>query len=164
MDTPTTPPTTTPPPPPQEPRPKRLTRSSTNKVIAGVCGGLGEYLGVDPTIVRIVFAAMLFGGGFGVGLYIVLWLVMPEGETDTRPVEERMRGAGEQMKTTAEKAFASTASGGRADGRLIFGAILIAIGIISIVNIYSPWTIFRWDTMWPLVIVIAGFALIFKRQ
>ena len=56
---------------------KRLTRSN-NKMIAGVCAGLAEYLDIDPTIVRIVGVLMVLFAGFGILLYIILWLIMPK--------------------------------------------------------------------------------------
>ena len=58
---------------------KRLYRSTTTRMIAGVCGGLGEYFDIDPTIVRIVFIIGALAGGPGVLLYIILALVVPEG-------------------------------------------------------------------------------------
>ena len=54
---------------------KRLTRSD-DKMIGGVCAGLAEYLDIDPTIVRIVL--MVLFAGFGILLYIILWLIMPK--------------------------------------------------------------------------------------
>ncbi|MBR1757329.1 MAG: PspC domain-containing protein [Lachnospiraceae bacterium] len=55
---------------------KKLYRSSRNKVICGVCGGLGEYLGVDPTIVRLLF--VLFGAtGTGMLAYFIAAVIMP---------------------------------------------------------------------------------------
>lgn len=59
---------------------KKLTRSRTDKYIAGVCGGLAEYFGIDASLVRIgmVLAAVLLP--FGVGLYLLLWLILPFGE------------------------------------------------------------------------------------
>ena len=56
---------------------KRLTRSN-NKMIGGVCAGLAEYLDIDPTIVRIVWVLMVLFAGFGILLYIILWLIMPK--------------------------------------------------------------------------------------
>lgn len=56
---------------------KRLTRSS-NKMIGGVCAGLAEYLDIDLTIVRIVWVLMVLFAGFGILLYVILWLVMPK--------------------------------------------------------------------------------------
>lgn len=57
--------------------PKRLLRSNTNRVIGGVCGGIGEYFTIDPVIARIIFVlTAIFGAGFLV--YIILWIMMPE--------------------------------------------------------------------------------------
>jgi phage shock protein C len=58
---------------------KRLTLSHNSK-IAGVCGGIAEYLNVDPTIVRVIFVALAIAGGHGLLLYIALWLIMPKPE------------------------------------------------------------------------------------
>ena len=57
---------------------KRLTRSRTNRMIGGVCGGLGEYFGIDPTLIRIAFVALiLLGMGSPVLGYILLWIIIP---------------------------------------------------------------------------------------
>jgi phage shock protein C len=58
---------------------KKLTRSS-NKVLAGVCGGIAEYFGIDPTVVRVCYAALsVFAAGFpGILLYIIMLLLIPE--------------------------------------------------------------------------------------
>ena len=56
---------------------KKLTRSADRK-LAGVCGGLAEYLGLEPTIVRIIWILCFFLGGFGLLAYLIMWLVMPE--------------------------------------------------------------------------------------
>jgi len=56
---------------------KRLHRSRTEKIIAGVCGGLAEYFEVDPTLVRVLWVLMVLLAGTGVLLYIVLWIIMP---------------------------------------------------------------------------------------
>ena len=56
---------------------KRLSRSN-NKMIGGVCAGIAEYLGLDPTLVRIVWVLLLFFAGFGILLYLILWIIMPK--------------------------------------------------------------------------------------
>ena len=56
---------------------KRLYRSQRDKKIGGVCGGLGEYFNLDPVIFRIVFIVLLFIGGFGALLYLIMWFVVP---------------------------------------------------------------------------------------
>jgi phage shock protein PspC (stress-responsive transcriptional regulator) len=59
-------------------QPKKLTRSSNDKMLAGVCGGLGQYLGIDSTVVRLIFVLLALAGGPGILAYIILWLVVPE--------------------------------------------------------------------------------------
>ena len=58
--------------------PKRLKRSNTNKVVAGVCGGVGEYFNIDPVIIRIIMLLLVLGAGTGVVAYLIAWLVIPE--------------------------------------------------------------------------------------
>jgi phage shock protein C len=59
---------------------KRLTRSATDKMLCGVCGGIAEYLDVDPTVIRVAYVALsLFSAAFpGLILYIVLALIIPQ--------------------------------------------------------------------------------------
>jgi phage shock protein C len=57
---------------------KKLTRSRTDKKIAGVCGGFADYLEMDVTLVRIVWLMLVFFGGWGVISYVIAWIVMPE--------------------------------------------------------------------------------------
>lgn len=56
---------------------KRLYKSSTDKQIMGVCGGLGEYFNIDPTIIRVIFLVLFFTWGSGFLIYLVLGLVLP---------------------------------------------------------------------------------------
>jgi phage shock protein C len=57
---------------------KRLYRSTTHKVIGGVAGGLGEYLDIDPVLIRIALVAACFFGGVGFLAYIIAWIIIPE--------------------------------------------------------------------------------------
>lgn len=56
---------------------RKLQRSTSNKMIAGVCAGIGEYFNLDPTIIRVLYVLMVFFAGFGILLYLILWLVIP---------------------------------------------------------------------------------------
>jgi len=57
---------------------KQLMRRESNKIIAGVCSGLGEYFGIDPVLVRVAFVLSVLLFGFGVLPYIILWILMPK--------------------------------------------------------------------------------------
>ncbi|MDZ4723592.1 MAG: PspC domain-containing protein [candidate division Zixibacteria bacterium] len=56
---------------------KRMYRSATDKKIAGLCGGLGDYFDIDPTIIRIIWLASVLGAGFGLLAYLIGWVVIP---------------------------------------------------------------------------------------
>jgi len=55
-----------------------LTRSRKDRVIGGVCGGLGDYFGIDPVLIRIFFVLSVFAVGISPFVYVLLWLIMPE--------------------------------------------------------------------------------------
>ncbi|MDR0766039.1 MAG: PspC domain-containing protein [Odoribacteraceae bacterium] len=56
---------------------KKLYRQPSDKVIAGVCGGLGRYFGIDPVLVRVLFLLAFFLGSLGFWVYVALWIVIP---------------------------------------------------------------------------------------
>lgn len=58
--------------------PRRLQRSRKEKVIAGVCGGLAEYFGIDPVIPRLVWVFLALGYGLGILAYLICWIVIPQ--------------------------------------------------------------------------------------
>ena len=56
----------------------KLVKSRTNKMLTGVCGGIGELLGIDPTIIRLIWAGLSLAGGTGIILYIAAAVIIPE--------------------------------------------------------------------------------------
>ncbi|WP_017595772.1 PspC domain-containing protein [Nocardiopsis potens] len=70
---------------------KRLQRSRTNRMLTGVCGGVGEFIGVDANLVRLAFAVLTLFGFSGVLVYIIAWVVMPEEGGQTSVAEHVIR-------------------------------------------------------------------------
>jgi phage shock protein PspC (stress-responsive transcriptional regulator) len=70
---------------------KQLRRTDNGRMIAGVCSGIGEYVGIDPNLVRIGLAITTLFGGLGVGLYAIGWLLVPEAGQDTSIVQNLLR-------------------------------------------------------------------------
>jgi phage shock protein PspC (stress-responsive transcriptional regulator) len=103
-----------------------------------VCGGLGEYFGIDPVWFRVAFVALVFAGAGGGGiLYLIAWIAIPERSSD-----EEARPAPKHEG---------------AQGAVIVGVTLIAIGAIALINIAVPWV----DRLfWPGVLIALGAALI----
>jgi len=130
---------------------RKLYRSKMHRVIAGVCGGLGEYFDIDPVIIRALFVLAALGGGFGVIAYLVLWVVIPEetGEEEVKVVKE-VKGAkaGEMEK-------------GERGQQPVLGVVLVILGLIFLFNNLMPhWHIGRW---WPFLLVVVGAALLARR-
>ena len=58
--------------------PRKLYRSQSQRMIAGVCGGLAEYFNVDATLMRVLFLLLAVFGGSGIVIYIVMWIIVPD--------------------------------------------------------------------------------------
>lgn len=98
-----------------EPAKKRLYRDGDNKILGGVCSGVGHYFGFDPVWLRIALACLLFFAGTGVLLYIILWIAMPEAKTvsekfamkgekaDINNISKAVKEEAEQLKKRMEK-------------------------------------------------------------
>ncbi len=57
---------------------RRLERSKKNRIIAGVCGGIGEYFKIDPVLIRLLCVLAILGAGSGLIAYIIAWIIIPE--------------------------------------------------------------------------------------
>ncbi len=129
---------------------RRLYRSPTDKVIGGVAGGVAEYLDLDPSIVRVVWAllALLTGGVFFL-LYIVMWIVVPVNpEAGGEP-----GAAGSPGAPTYRHRRQGSGTGG-----LVFGLILIGLGSYFLIREYVTWL--DVDRLWPLGLVAVGLVLL----
>ena len=119
---------------------KRLYLSSSDKVIAGVCGGIGEYFEIDPVLVRIITVILFFATGFGVLAYIIGWIVIPKRIEGDQPAREYSYSAWHKY---------------------LPGLILIGIGAVLLVREFLYW--FDFSEIWPLMLILAGLGLILIR-
>ncbi len=69
--------------------PRRFYRDPDNRIIGGVCGGIGAYLNIDPVIIRVLLVVLLIAFGIGFLIYIILWIVVPEAKTTAQKLEMR---------------------------------------------------------------------------
>lgn len=129
MDATTPPPPTSPAPPAPPPPQRRLLRSVRDRKVAGVAGGLGAYTGVDPVVFRLAFVALALAGGVGILLYLIAWIVVPEGETGPAAVTG---GDARTWVAVAVLAVAAVVLLGEVGdvGGLWFAAVLIGIGVL----------------------------------
>jgi len=83
---------------------KRLTRSNDNRMLAGVCGGLGEYFNVDPTLIRLGLAFLFFvGAGSPFLVYLLLWLIVPEAGRDYASPSDTLSAGVDEIANTARQ-------------------------------------------------------------
>ncbi len=83
---------------------QRLLRVRTERMLAGVAGGLARYFGIDPIIVRLIFVGLGLVNGIGVIIYLVLWLLMPN--EDAAPTDNNLNVAIGEMQDVVERLFA----------------------------------------------------------
>lgn len=142
-----------------------LYRSESNKIIAGVAGGLGEYFNIDPTIIRILFILMTIFGGSGLIIYIVLWLIIPTRSAISKNSQEAIRLNIEEMKS-ATKAFAHnirSPGSARENSKFWWALIIITVGFLFLLNNFGLLEPLELDKLWPLALVIFGLALILRK-
>jgi phage shock protein C len=149
---------------------RRLTRSRDDRMIAGVAGGLAEYLDIDASIVRVVWALLVFAWGLGLLLYIVMAIVVPE--EDEVPGGQSWAAPGSTAAASTDPAAANQLSPREArraarrarrgdEGRtvaIVGGGLLVLIGVAFLLREFIPAIDF--DLFWPLILVILGIVIV----
>ncbi len=167
--------------------PKRLVRDTRKGVIGGVAAGMGQYLDVDPVLVRLAFVLLFFADGLGLLAYLICWVVIPRGDI-TAPavadpattaagqgleavreagsrVAEEVRSAAKGVREAAVNAREAAPGPGRAQA--VVGAVLMLGGVLLLADNFG-WL--RWPywanvgTLWPLLLVGLGVGLIVKSR
>lgn len=119
-----------------------LRRSRSDRVIAGVCGGLGRYLGIDPVLLRIATVVLVFAGGIGILLYVIGWIVIPEerpGVPEPEPAPSRV------------------------SSRVAVGLVFIAVGAFFLLDEVWP-DVFDWRYVGPGLLIVIGAVLLARRR
>ncbi len=143
---------------------KRLFRSKNQRVLGGVCGGIGEYFGIDPVIIRLAWVLFCLAGGAGVLFYIIAWIVVPPAP-DYVDVQSVPPGES-QPPTSATSASSSGYPGVLTIALAVLGVALVMYGISAL---FSSYFRFLSAYMFPaslilLGCIIVGGVLIFIRR
>lgn len=140
---------------------ERLYRSRTNRIFGGVAAGLGDYLNIDPIIVRVLFVGSIFLSGIGILLYIILWIVVPE-ENVFASFNTNANQSGQQtddLKTDdifSQEYYPKKSN----NGSLVIGIILIIIGLFLLgVEIFS---FLNFSDLFAILAVGVGIGLIYN--
>ena len=126
-----------------EPSSPRLYRSRQDRLLGGVCGGLGQYFAIDPVIVRLAFV-LLLTTGVGLLAYLVLWIVIPE-----RPL-----GVAET----------TTGTWGGRDSREVFAWVLVFLGLVILLSNLQVLRWLDWSIFWPVLLIAIGAGLLARHS
>ncbi len=130
---------------------KRLFRSRSNRVVAGVCSGLADYFNIDIALMRVLFVVATICGSFGFWMYVILWIVVPE---------ENIIGPGfnENIDITPNDEDAPKEEKKSVNGALIAGLVLIFIGMVALIDNFTP-IAWIWK-LWPVLIILVGVVIL----
>ena len=124
-------------------------------MIGGVAGGLADYFGVDPAVVRLFFVlGMFFGLGLAFLIYLVLWVVMPPA-----PEVHPSTRAAAAVGPAGRDRFGSTVT--------LIGVVLIAGGLLLVINEITAVRLLGWHMMrltWPVLVIAVGAAILLLRR
>lgn len=135
---------------------KKIYRSCQNKIIGGVCGGLGEYFEIDPIIFRLIFVILLVSAGTGLLLYIIAWIIIPLDpkcpEDDDNNKQEITEKAPKETKSDVKKR----------DDKSLVGLIIILVGVLFLLQNFLG--IRLQAIFWPMILIAIGFALLLRSK
>lgn len=144
---------------------QKLYRSRTQKILGGVCGGLGEYLNLDPVLIRVVFVVLAFFHGFGLILYVIMLVIVPQ-----KPIVWQMPGEAAPIDTSTnvstDEAQQSTVfetsqlKQEPSKGKVIAGIVLVVLGVVFLFE--NIWPIFDFENFFPLILVGIGIVILWN--
>ncbi|HPS41826.1 MAG TPA: PspC domain-containing protein [Anaerolineaceae bacterium] len=143
----------------------KLYRSTTDKMLAGVCGGLARYLSIEVVLVRLFFVVFTLLGGVGPLIYLVLWLILPEEPGSVHYYPESQPGGEGKFKAKVEQMgdeFVNAVRQPNQKSIRYIGITLVLIGLYFFVKqLNLPWL--SWlnnNVLWAVMILLAGVALL----
>ncbi len=147
-----------------------ISRSRQNRIFGGVAAGLGEYLSIDPIVIRVLFVVSVLLSGIGILLYLIMWIVLPEEKftfdnnygNSSKPTEDEAAKSSNNANTGAENINFTFHQERKKNGKLIFGIILIIIGMFFLgVEIFS---FLNFADLFPVILIGAGIMLLWKSK
>jgi len=132
----------------------KLYRSETNKVIAGVCGGLGEYFDIDPVILRIILFLITIFGGSGILIYIILWVVIPSKSGLGKKSDDYIKENVEEIKIKSQNAVKN------GKGRVFGGILLVLLGASFLLDNLGFYVFHSIWKFWPVVLIALGLTML----
>lgn len=144
----------------------KLNRPVKDRVIGGVCAGIGEFFQIDPTIVRLIFVLITIFGGGGILLYLILWLIIPSESFSSELTKENIEKSADEIKDTA-KEFAKNIKTDvkNINSRRFFGIAILIVGAILLLESFGFMDLKYVVKFFPaVIIIILGIAILKKSE
>lgn len=142
-----------------------LYRSEENRIIAGVCGGLGEYFHIDSTILRVIFILLTIFGGWGLLLYIILWILIPvKSRLDKGAFDHISQNVEELRLRTQEFATGLKNTPSENNPRFWLGMIVVFLGIFFLMGSFSLISVVDFAKIWPILLILFGLMILLRRN
>lgn len=138
----------------------RLYRSRRVRVLGGVAGGLAKYFNLDPILIRVLFVIITILHGFGVLLYIILWIVVPEEPFEIAYPMSQDNADPNAQPTTTFDSMTDSHPKSNGTGRVVAGVILIGIGLIFFADRIIP--SFDFSDVFPIALIVVGALLLWN--
>jgi len=135
----------------------RLTRSETDEMIAGVCGGIAAYLNIDSVFIRLAFVLLALASGIGLPIYIILWIVMPRetaaSASDAVVMQDNIKELKETVSSGADKVGKPATIG---LVLVLIGGyfLLMQLGVLTWVS----------GAFWPILLIGIGLYFLWRRK
>ena len=145
----------------------KLARSRTDRMVSGVCGGLATYLGIEAIWIRLFFVLMTMANGFGLLVYLILWLIMPEAGSEDATTQQTVESNVQEMAGKAQELAQSVGEAVRGGPNrragIVVGAALIVLGVLFLLDTLHVFAWLRFGQLWPLILIVGGLALLVSR-
>jgi phage shock protein C len=163
---------------------KKLYRSTREKMLGGVAGGVAEYFDVDPTIIRLVFVLSVFAGGAGIIAYIIMWIIVPQGTFVPYNINTNIPPQNEESGTGTPSDSGTSTNAGKEPGStthpnaetdpvsdysqfqkknkekhgITFGIVLVIFGIFLLAN--NMIANVHFHDIFPIALIVLGIGLL----
>jgi len=135
---------------------QKLYRSSKDKMIGGVAGGMADYFNIDPVILRVLFVILLFAWGVSFFFYVLLWIIVP-----LNPKERFANYSSNDRKADDQTSF-NEATSNKGSRKNVFAGILITVGLIWLFGNMFPGFDISWGI--PIGLIALGGYILYKDQ
>ena len=144
----------------------RFRRSSRERMLAGVAGGMADYFDVDAVFVRLGWVVLTFAtAGLGILMYIAMVIIMPKDHAaaDEGPVleEDDIEALDDLESSEGPRGRRPRRRGREGKGRHLLALVLIVVGALFLLNNLGIFWWLSWDVLWPVVLIGLGAAILF---